>query len=214
MNTKEIKEYKKTLKLTDIQRSILIGTLLGDGHLETRDMGKTYRLKIEHQILQNDYTEWLYNHFKEWVRGGIYRKSKANTKEYVGFTTYSHGAFRFYGQQFYANGKKVVPQIISKLLDPLSIAVWFMDDGSWKSEKHNTFIIHTLGFTKSDLERVQSVFAEKLKIQTSLHRQKEKYWRLYIKSESSKDFRNMIEPYTSLIESMKAKMGNVQMPKK
>ena len=49
MNTKEIREYKNTLKLTDIQKSILIGTLLGDGHLETQDEGKTYRLKIEHQ---------------------------------------------------------------------------------------------------------------------------------------------------------------------
>ena len=56
MNTKEIQEYKKTLKLNDIQRSVLVGTMLGDGHLETQDKGKTYRLKIEHQLLQKDYT--------------------------------------------------------------------------------------------------------------------------------------------------------------
>ena len=90
MNTNEIKEYKKTLKLTDLQRSILIGTLLGDGHLETQDKGKTYRLKVEHQALQSDYVEWLHSQFKEWVRGGIYRKLKAD-REYVGFNTYSHG---------------------------------------------------------------------------------------------------------------------------
>ena len=213
MNTKKIKEYKTTLKLTDLQRSILVGTLLGDGHLETRDNGKTYRLKIEHQLLQNDYTEWLHSHFKEWIRSGIYKKIKANNKEYVGFSTYSHGAFRFYGQQFYVDGKKKIPKLISKLLDPVSLAIWFMDDGSWKSEKHKTFIIHTLGFTKKDLEIVQQVMLDKFKIKTSLHRQKEKYWRLYISSESAKDFEEIIKPYTNLVPSMQAKMGN-RMPKK
>ena len=208
MNTKEIREYKNTLKLTDIQKSILIGTLLGDGHLETQDEGKTYRLKIEHQLAQQDYTEWLYNHFKEWVRNGIYRKVKSQSKEYVGFNTYSHGAFRFYAQQFYVDKKKYIPKMIDKLLNPLVVAIWFMDDGSWKSEKHKTFIIHTLGFTKKDLMLVQDSFRKLFNIETALHRQKEKYWRLYIKSSSAKEFEKLIQPYTSLIASMKKKMGN------
>jgi hypothetical protein len=208
MNTKEIREYKNTLKLTDIQKSILIGTLLGDGHLETQDNGKTYRLKIEHQLAQQDYTEWLHNHFREWVRNGIYRKVKSQSKEYVGFTTYSHGAFRFYAQQFYIEKKKHIPRMISKLLNPLVVAIWFMDDGSWKSEKHKTFIIHTLGFTKEDLMLVQDSFRKLFNIETALHRQKEKYWRLYIKSSSAKEFEKLIRPYTSPIASMKKKMGN------
>lgn len=207
MNTNEIREYKKTLKLTEVQRSILIGTLLGDGHLETQDKGKTYRLKIEHQAQQRDYTEWLYSQFKEWTRSGIYKKLKAG-KEYVGFNTYSHGAFRFYAQQFYVERKKKIPKIISKLLDSVSLAIWFMDDGSWKSNKHNTFIIHTLGFAKNDLELVRQVLQKKFKIETKLHKQKEKYWRLYINSKSAKDFESIIKPTTSLFDSMKAKMGN------
>lgn len=207
MNTNEIREYKKTLELTDLQRSILVGTLLGDGHLETQDKGKTYRLKIEHQARQRDYVEWLHSQFKGWTRSGIYKKLKAE-KGYVGFNTYSHGAFRFYAQQFYVERKKKIPKIISKLLDSVSLAIWFMDDGSWKSNKHNTFIIHTLGFAKNDLELVQQVLQKKFKIETKLHRQKEKYWRLYINSKSAKDFENIIKPITSLFDSMKAKMGN------
>jgi hypothetical protein len=207
MNTTEIREYKNTLKLTDNQRSILIGTLLGDGHLETQDKGKTYRLKIEHQILQKDYVEWLHQQFKEWVRSGIYRKLKGG-REYVGFNTYSHGAFRFYAQQFYVDDKRKIPKIISKLLNSLSLAIWFMDDGSWKSNRHKTFIIHTLAFAKKDLELVQKVMQKKFKIGTKLHRQKGKYWRMYISSKSAKDFEKTILPFTSLIPSMKAKMGN------
>ena len=208
MNTKEIREYKKTLRLTDIQRSILVGTLLGDGHLETQDGGKTYRLKIEHQLAQKDYLEWIYEQFREWVTGGIRKRIKKNGYEYVLFDTYSHASFRFYAQQFYLNGTKVIPRLISKLLDPIVLAIWFMDDGSWKSDHHKTFIIHTLGYGKRDLESVQKVLKEKFGIETSLHSQKGKYWRLYIKSESANTFKELIEPYTSQIPSMKNKMGN------
>jgi hypothetical protein len=209
MNTKEIREYKKTLKLTDIQKSILVGTLLGDGHLETQDGGKTYRLKLEHQIAQRDYLEWIYGQFKEWVPGEVRKRIKKNGHVYVLFDTYSHGAFRFYAQQFYPNGTKVIPKLISKLLNPIVLAIWFMDDGSWKSDHHKTFIIHTLGYSKRDLELVQSALKNKFEIETSLHSQKNKYWRLYIRSEFADTFRKLIKPYTSQIPSMKNKMGNI-----
>lgn len=209
MNTKEIREYKKTLALTDIQRSILVGTLLGDGHLETQDSGKTYRLKIEHQFVQKDYLEWIYSQFKEWVHSGIRIRIKKNGYTYVLFDTYSHGAFRFYAQQFYESGTKIIPKLIDALLDPMALAIWFMDDGSWKSDRHKTFIIHTLGYNRKDLETVQEVLKMKFGIETSLHQQKKKYWRLYVKSESAKKFRELIEPHTSQIPSMQNKMGNI-----
>lgn len=208
MNTKEIREIKKLLALNDVQRSILVGNLLGDGHLETQDGGKTYRLKIEHQLAQKDYLEWIYGQFKEWVPGGIRSRTKKNGYNYVLFDTYSHGAFRFYAQQFYPNGIKVVPKLISKLLDPMALAVWFMDDGSWKSDHHRTYIIHTLGYSKKDLESIQKILKMKFGLETSLHQQKKKCWRLYIKSESASLFRKLIEPYTSQIISMQNKMGN------
>ncbi len=209
MNTKEIREYKKTLELNDIQRSILVGTLLGDGHLETQDKGKTYRLKIEHQLAQKDYLEWIYNQFKEWAPSGVRTRIKKNGYTYVLFDTYSHGAFRFYAQQFYPSGKKEIPKLIEKLLDPMALAIWFMDDGSWKSDKHKTFIIHTLGYSKKDLESIQTICKKKFGLETSLHAQKGKYWRLYIKSESAEKFRELIQPYTSQIPSMQNKMGNI-----
>ena len=49
------------------------------------------------------------------------------------FQTVSHGAYRFYGQQFYGGTRKSVPNIVNKLLTPLGLAYWFMDDGSIKT---------------------------------------------------------------------------------
>ena len=66
MRSNIIESYKKTLKLSDLQKEVLIGLLMGDGHLESRD-GRIYRLKIELSYLQKEYVDWLYDIFKEWV---------------------------------------------------------------------------------------------------------------------------------------------------
>lgn len=58
-NSHQLKEYKKTLKLTKEQRSILIGVLLGDAHLETQDQGQTYRLKFAQSVAHKPYLDHL-----------------------------------------------------------------------------------------------------------------------------------------------------------
>lgn len=206
MYSKKIEDYKKSLKLTKFQRELIVGMLLGDAHLETQSQGRIYRLKVEQSFKQKEFVDWLYAEFKAWTNQEPKKRIVRDLVRY-GFTTYSHGNLRFYGQQFYSKGKKVIPKTIGKLLTPATLAVWFMGDGSWKSQKHKTFIIHTLGYTKSDLQRVQEVLEIKLGIKTSLHMQKGKYWRLYIISESADTFKKLVEPY--ILPSMKYKLGNI-----
>ncbi len=192
--------------LSPLQREVLIGLLLGDGHLETQNDGKTYRLKVEHSMAQKDYTEWLFKLFFPFCEQiTLYEKEK-NGKQYVGFRTRSIGGFRFYAQQFYNAKKKVMPKIIQKLLTKTAIAIWFLDDGSKKSARHKTYIIHSLGFSKEELMRVQKVFQEKFSIEISLHQQKEIYFRLYVQSKSAARFREIIEPYVLRFLSMRHKL--------
>jgi len=224
MHSNKIESYKKGLRLTKTQKEIIVGTLLGDGHLETSNHGRTYRLKIEHSIKQKEYTDWIFNQFKLWIN-----KKPRTWKRYsqlpngsmlvsqkYGFSTYSHGAFRFFGQQFYPkNGRKIIPKVIEKLLTPLSIAIWYLDDGSFKSERHKTFIIHTHGYKKNDLKKVQKAL-KRYEINTKLHMQKRRsgiYWRIYILSESAPRFRKIVEPIVNQIPSMKYKLGN-KLPKR
>ena len=214
MRSKEIDNLKKEIKLTKIQRSIVIGLILGDGHLETQDGGKTYRLKVEHSIKQKDYVDWLYVQLESLVASRPKLKMRnLGNKEYISywFTTYSLGAFRFYAQKFYSNGKKIIPEIVSKLLDPLAMAIWFMDDGSFKSSRHRTFIIHTLGYSKQDLLKIKELFKKKFGIDIELHRQKVSKFRLYVFSRSAEKFRELVEPY--IIPTLRYKLGE-HMPKK
>lgn len=192
--------------LTPQQRDVLVGLLLGDGHLETQNRGRTFRLKVEHSESQKDYTQWLFQLFKPLCEQTvIYRKVKKG-RAYVGFRTRSLGIFRFYAQQFYNQKEKKMPAIIGKLLSKTGIAIWFLDNGSKKSNRHRTYIIHTLGFTRRELIRVQKVLKEQFIIEVSLHRQKKKFYRLYVRSKSSPTFRQIIEPYARKFSSMRHKL--------
>ncbi len=207
MRSKIIETHKKTLSLSQTQREIIIGLLLGDGHLETQNNGQTYRLKIEHSVKQKVYTDWLYMIFSEWCnQPPKARIKKSFNKDIVsyGFTTYSSSALRFYGQQFYLGKKKVIPKIIKKLLSPQSLAIWFMDDGSWKSDHHKTYIIHALGYKKPELALIKKTLKEKFGININIHKQYDK-WRIYIMSDSSEKFKMLIKSY--VIPEMFYKLG-------
>ena len=213
MRSKQIEEHKKTLKLTNKQREILVGLILGDGHLETLNNGRTYRLKVEHSLKQREYLDWLYYNFKDWVNKAPEvrkRTSLGKIIETYGFTTYTSGILRFYAQQFYQNGRKIIPRIIDKLITPQSLAIWFMDDGSIKSKAHKTLLIHTQGYLKNDLGLITKVLERKFGLKIGLQKQYDK-WRLYVYSESADNFKKIIMPY--ILPSMQYKLGNT-MPKK
>lgn len=206
MYSKEIEAHKKTLSLNKIQREILVGLMLGNGHLETQNRGKTFRLKVEQSANKAEYVNWLYENFENFVlnkpkikdkqRNGVVTRS-------IWFTTLSLGSFRFYAQQFYANGKKVIPKIIGKLLTPVALAVWFMDDVSIKSKFHKAKIINTQCFTKKEVSLLIKILKDKFEINTKLREQKDGY-QIYILSESIDKFKKIVRKY--IIDSMKYKL--------
>ncbi len=211
MNTKEIREKKKDLKLSKRQRELIVGLLLGDGHLETQNGGRTYRLKVEHSSAQREYLEWLAQEFQEWILSGWYEKRKGEKLVY-GFTTVSHAALRFYGAQFYHDGKKRIPPLIKKLISPLSLAIWFLDDGSTKSSKHRSLVIHSLGYTKKDLALAQDALRG-FGIESALHKQRNGSFRIYVPYTSSLIIEQFVRPILNEVPVLAYKMENIK-PKK
>ena len=211
-----IETYKKSLHLTSKQKEILIGLMLGDGHLETQNNGKTYRLKVEQSMRHKAYVDWLYEQFREWVLTPPQKK----TKEYQGiktdhywFSTVSSGSFRFFGQQFYDTRKKIVPPLIHRWLTPQALAIWFMDDGALKSQHHRARIIHTQGFMKKDVVHLCSVLTEKYQLLCQPRKQKDGY-RIMILAESAEQFADLIRPY--ILSSLRYKLEGLgtHMPKR
>ena len=195
------------IKISSRQREIIIGKLLGDGHLETRTRGNTYRLKIEHGEPQKFYVDWLYHELKTIAANEPQRKvQRVSGKEYVKywFNTFSTGSLRFYGQQWYRKRKKMIPRQMNRWITPLVLAVWFMDDGSIKSKHHRAKIINTQSFSKEEILRLIDLLDRKYGIKAKLRYQKEGY-QIYLLSETIEIFEDMIRPY--IIPSMAYKLG-------
>lgn len=211
MNTVALRAYKLGLKLNPIQKEIIVGKLLGDAHLSNHQ-GKcrTYYFMIQHSLNQKSYVDWLYQYFEDWVRtppreknqivlGKLYKKYQ--------FNTLGHVDFEFYAQQFYRNGKKVVPELIHDLLTPLGLAVWFMDDGSIKSKYHRALILNTQCYSDADLSRLQAVLFAKFGIETKLRNQKEGK-QIYVLAKTVQVFVSLIRPF--MLPEMEYKLGKLR----
>lgn len=199
MRSKIIEEYKKTLILTSRQREILIGLMLGDGHLEQSSSTPRARLKVEQRENAKEYVEWLYDNFQEWVHKEIrtrvkYLKTTAKSYRYYEFTTYAHEEYLSYRQLFYPDGKKIVPDTIEQLLTPLGLAIWFMDDGSIKSHECKGRIINTHSFTSEEVSMLCAVLEKKFSLQAWPRQQRDGI-QIYISAKSADTFENLLSPY-------------------
>lgn len=127
-NSNWLKDYKSKLFLTDRQKEVLIGTLLGDGSIKISVSGKAARLQICQSFDYKEYVFWKKNIFKEWVLSGP-KYYKVNNS--LIFRTVSHPEIYKFYSKFYKNKVKIIPKDINDILKSnLSLAVWFMDDGN------------------------------------------------------------------------------------
>lgn len=206
VHSRAIEKYKTKLKLTSEQREVLVGLLLGDAHLETRNGGSTYRLKIEQSVKHREYVQHLYKLFDEWVRTPPKAKKSSGSDAYRdnwAFQTLSHGAFRFYGHQFYRDGEKRVPKLIHRWLTPRGLSYWYMDDGSIKSKESKGVIFNTQGFRKSETEILAEVVGSKFGLETSIRRQREGF-QIYVSGASYENFVDLVDDH--IIDEMRYKI--------
>ncbi len=116
------------------QQAILIGMILGDGYLQKTGENNA-RIRLEHSDKQKEYLFWKGSQFPEFFQGKPKRLIRFNPvyqKEYT-YSRWQSNASPIIGKFrkiFYKDGKKVIPEELSKYLkDPLSLTIWFMDDG-------------------------------------------------------------------------------------
>ncbi len=185
--------------LTKLQRSIVIGTILGDGYLRIISGRKNALLEINHSITQREYVDWKYTMLK----------SIAGSPPKERISGVNRRAYRFYSKQlpeftelfnqFYKNGKKIIPQNI--VLNPMSIAVWFMDDGSYCRE--SDVYLNTQQFSLKDQKMLSNVLT-RIGLKTTLNKDKQ-YYRLRFLKESIPKLKTMIGEF--IIPSMRYKFG-------
>ncbi len=184
--------------LTQEQKSIIIGSILGDGYLRIVPGRKNAFLEINHSISEKDYVDWKHQELKNLVKSPPKaRKGKGKRIAYRFFTKQHPEITNLY-QKFYQDREKIIPNL---KLNPLIIAVWFMDDGS---KSYQTYYLNTQRFDYQSQERLIQMLKKQYGIESSLNRDKE-YYRLRIKQSSAERFKVLIQNY--IIPTMEYKLG-------
>src|SRR5215468_7300383 len=110
--------------LSEVQHAIVVGSLLGDGSMRCKTNAL---LEINHSIHQRSYVDWKFGHLADLVTTPPKMRAGNGRRVAYRFVTRSVPALTPYYRLFYKDGRKRVPNVE---LAPLSLAVWFMDDGS------------------------------------------------------------------------------------
>ena len=175
----------------------MIGTLLGDGHLEKN--GRYVRLKIDHSSRQKDFVWWKYQIFSNYTiqvpklcQVFDYRTNKRY--EHSRFSTVSSKDFCKYHKLFYPNGRKKLPATIVNLLkSPLSLAIWYMDDGARRTDC-KALRLHTNSFDLSDQKILQQILKSNYCVESTIQKSGNSYV-LYIPANQAMKFCNLVRPF-------------------
>jgi hypothetical protein len=187
------------MNLSEEEKSIIIGSLLGDGHLERN--GVHFRLQITHSTKQKSYLLWKMRKLKRLISGKIYIYRSS-----CRFRTKTLPIFDEFERMFYVNGVKRVPSEIHSILeDKLALAVWFMDDGNIRKigDKVYGYYLNTQSFGYKDNVKLAKAFYKVYGWKVLLLKNKNNI-RLYIPGYYVEDFREKIKTY--IIPSLRYKL--------
>ena len=151
------------LHVSKEQVDILIGCILGDAYIERRG-----KIQIEHSGAQKDYTAWKYEKLQSISYGSpkkVIRTDNRNGKEYSSYRFWTRQFFRSWRDRFYPDGKKIIPSDLQDL-SPVTMAIWYMDDGSLADNKR--IVLSTDSFDEKSHERLLKLLKSSFGVRSSL----------------------------------------------
>lgn len=169
------KEEKNSFSLNDNLIEILVGVILGDGHMRKYNLDpnsrSNARLIITQSEKQSDLVYHLYELFKEYASSAPTKKSSliketGNTRHYVRFATRTLPCFNNLYSQFYVNRIKIVPLNIADSLTAVGLAYWIMGDGTWVGSGVR---IQTDNFTLKEVNLLIDVLNSKFGLNSSVN---------------------------------------------
>jgi len=196
--------------------SLIIGSLLGDSHIEKRNKG--FRLKFEQCNNNVEYLMWFHNFLA--IRGycndnipKLHKRIKKDNKVFFHYSinTYTFNSFYWIHEMFYKwdsnkqNYIKILPRFanLSEYLSPMALAIWFMGDGS---KNGSSLRISTNCFTFEEIHELCKILFIKYNIIATANKAgKNRGYILYIHNKSRETFINIVNPY--LIKSFKYKFS-------
>ena len=186
------------MELTKRQIKILLGTLIGDGRLQSLSK-RSARLRIEHSLKQKFYVWWKYRQFQKIMQDKpeiLERKNPIFGKvyHYCRCQTLCLSELKKFHRLFYKGKRKRVPRELARLfVSPLSLAVWYMDDGYYY-RRDKTAYIYLSEYSLKEYRLLQEILRENFGLNTHLYQKKGGYC-LYFPVKNSKKLIKIVKPY-------------------
>ena len=214
MEVRRQKVYNTLMSLTPLSyrcKEIILGSLLGDGALEIPKGYKNARFSFRHSVSQKEYFFWKVNQLKEISSEGCVWKQGKNGKDGWGKTKFRYQSLTLKPltelyRLTYRKGKKRIRRKWLNMLTPLSLAIWWLDDGSLVAGSRQG-VFCTDGFSYKEVQLLGRYLRKVWKVETKVGKIKRKpnkeYYRLWIRSSNElKKFLRIILPYIPVQEML------------
>ena len=195
-----------SIPLSDIQKEVIIGCLLGDGYINSKS-SVSGMFVMGHSITQEKWllqkTEWLGNlinrkpYYIEQIRKGTVNKG-------IYIYTRACKELKEIHSIFYKDGIKIIPKNIGDYFSKLSLAVLYQDDGYCHythNGKYSTCYISTCAFDEDSINNLILLLKNKFDINSTLQKCNNV---IAIAAKSKSKFIEIIKPF--IIEDMKYKI--------
>lgn len=176
---------------------------MGDSYLGVDKNSITFR----HCKKQEEYIRWKHNQLQN-IANDIYEHITPDNYEYLIFRTKSNDYLRNFLYKklrllCLSKGKKTVTRRWLNMLTPLSLAIWWMDDGCLSIHKGNRYgKLSTHCFSYKEHLIIKKYFAKVWNIDIQITVEKKKYYFCRLNVENLKKLITLIYPYVIQIPSM------------
>ena len=190
----------RSVPFSSRQKEIVLGTLLGDGYLRPTNSGKSncsYALSLCHGEKQLDYLKWKFNEFENFVPKRdftVYYPQFHGKAPTHSFSTISHPFLKEAHDLCYPNGVKAISQEWLDQLSDLSVAVWYMDDGSL-NKRYHTIVLCTNSFSVDGCNLAIKFFETRYGITPVLEKRRNGQFVLRINASQSRKFMDIVSPH-------------------
>lgn len=184
-------KYEKT-ELDSVEFQVFLGTMYGDAYLRIPEDSRNASGHFAHSLKQRDYCKWKYKHLARFCSPPkeVSEIDKRSGKEYfaIDVRIRANPVFTELYPMLYKNKIKYIhPDMINKL-EPLGVAVWFMDDGYYD---HGSYSIATNCFTDEDISLILEMFKSKFNLEFTAHANRV----IRLKKRDATRFCDLVRPY-------------------
>ncbi len=167
------------MNLNKKQLAVIYGSIMGDAYLQSN--GTNARLRFEHSLNQKDYLLWKFNFLKNiFKQSSIVELSRIHPQtkqkyEYIRCQSKTLPILKNIRGIFYQNGKKIIPVNLGDYLkEPISLAVWFMDDGYYYLRDKCGYL-YLGNVSKEEAEVCKNTLEENFQLKTKVLSKKKGY---------------------------------------